>query len=222
MHVLTLLSRIVVVAGTAMACRWLSAEFGPFAAIGIWVAMVGCACALTAFLLARGAPGRITVVNHLAGALLPAGYSIGRGRLIPIVLVSSAVWIAVGVTAVLAIGGHGVGGSPRASSEPDAQVASTTVRVLLYVSWLIDGLVLARLATVLSRRRGSASAGLLRIVVGLGALVIASAVLAIGSTSAAKLGLALALAGGPPLIALLGYAIFFTLMMVFGRHLRWN
>src|SRR4051812_22532891 len=143
MRPLVILYRLLMFALTGVACIWLSRAVSPWAAVGIWAAGIGALCCAVALLMRLQKPGRVTVVNYLAGIILPWGYKIGRGRLWPIVVESWLRWVLLGVLLVV-LTPHGLGGITAIGREaPPAPAAeyhrSMTMTVLLLISWIIDG-----------------------------------------------------------------------------------
>jgi hypothetical protein len=164
----------------------------------------------------RQPPERVTAINVLAGYLLPFGYQIGRGRLMPIVLTSWVIWVLVGIAAALAASGH----RTHAADAPEGP--STVVSALLFLSWLVDGGVVLRLIGILAMRRRRPQPSILFLVICLTALVAASIALTLLGRTAPYRALALALAGGPPLFVGGGYGLYVLFILVFCRKARWN
>lgn len=221
MSAVNLLLRVAMVALTALCCRSLAGGFGPIGAIAIWSGSVFGVCGLTGLALSRQREGRVSILNYLAGTVLPFGYRVGNGKLVPIVVVSSLAWVAIGVSAVLSVGAQ-----PQATAavatRAATEVPSGVLRVLLYLAWLVDGFVFLRVGSQFVQRRHSTSPAMLRFLIGLGAVLLVSVLLVVGAPSETRLGLALAIAGGPPLVVGGGYGIFLAVVLCCGRKLRWN
>jgi hypothetical protein len=214
--------RVVMFVATAGVCVWLSSALRPWPAVGAWTVGIGAVCVVTALLLSRQPMGRIGFINRAAGLVLPWGFRIGKGRLWPAVLTSWLIWSAVGAAVIaLASGGVGAGGATDGGSS-----SFVTLRVLLFLSWLIDGgalLYVVGVAIVNRSGSGGMKASLLKVTSFLAVVLIASMVLTFtGSGSAARLSLALAISCGPPLLFGAGYGVFLGVMLTAGRKARWN
>src|SRR5262245_29781275 len=98
---LFLLLRLSVLASAGWICHELANRLGAPLAIAIWAVGIGVICGLTALAMHRTPVGKIGFANYLGGIMLPFGYSIGRGKLLPIVLVSWAVWVAAGALVII-------------------------------------------------------------------------------------------------------------------------
>jgi hypothetical protein len=216
-----IVARVVMLAVTVGACRWLTSALGPWKAIGAWALGMAVICAGVALWLDRQPPEQITFVNRLAGYLLPWGYDIGRGKLIPIVITSWIVWVLLGGGAVFTIGVLARGGR---AGELSAEVPShtTLLTVLLYLAWVIDGAVLMRLVSVSWVRQNPMPPSVIMVMLALTAMILGSAAIKMLGKSAAATKLALAISGGPPLVVGLGYGVFLLVALTMGGHTRWN
>ena len=219
MHPFTILNRLVMVAITAAACLWLTSSLGPWAAIGIWAGAIGLVCAATAFLLRLQPPERITLVNRFAGLVLPWGYTIGRGRLAPIVIESSLRWVLLGA-AIIIVAPRGLsifGIAPAAVYPPGPIMAS-----LLLLSWAVVAALFFRMATFVVNRSIAVNSRTLTMTFGLAVLLIASVAVFLVGRSAATTWLALALTGGPVLVLGGGFGVVLLIVLTVGRNARWH
>src|SRR5262249_38458976 len=114
--------RLLMIGLIALTCLWLASKTSALGAIGIWAAVIAAVCGGVALLMHVQKPGRITPINYIAGIVLPWGFAIGRGKLLPIVIESALRWLLVGV-AVIILRTHSQG---------------VIVPVLLFASWMID------------------------------------------------------------------------------------
>ncbi len=224
---LNLLSRLPMFALTAGVCLWLAAAIGPWAAIPAWAGVIGSLCTLVAIIMHRQAPEKITMINRIAGLVLPWGYAIGRGKLFPIVLESSIRWTLLGIV-IIALAPQGLASLSGFSSSPAPTAAAAAYQIgpvmmiLLLASWLIAGAVLFRLLTFVLTRSGRIQPGLLAPIVGISALLVGSILLAACGTNPAMTWLALAVTGGPILFLGGAYGAFLVIVLTIGRNARWN
>lgn len=225
MRLFTLLARLPMFFLTAVACIWLTSKIGPWAAIPAWAGVIGTLCAVVAFIMHRQPPGKITVINRIAGMVLPWGYAIGRGTLFPIVLESSIRWTLLGI-AIIALAPRGLASLSGFSSSPAPTTAAyqtgPVMMILLLISWLIAGAILFRLLTFVLARSGRIQPGLLAPIVGISALVVGSILLAAFGTNSGMTWLALTMTGGPILFIGGGYGVFLVIVLTIGRNARWN
>lgn len=207
--IVTLVRHAVLIAAAAAAVFFLVRQFGAGTAVLVWAGLSLLACAAGAVLLRTSAVGRITWKNRLAACLMPWGANLGGGALWPIPVTSWVVWLGV-AGGVIAL-------TPTATGTDSWP---TLWRVALGTAWVIDGGVLLYVAGTLRRHYPPTSSGwrsLTRICVVLIGLIAASVVLYVCGLPY----LALAVAGGPPLVAGVGYGLFLGTLIVFGRG-RWN
>ena len=67
---------------------------------------MGILCCLVALGMHMQPMGKVGIFNYLAGIVLPWGYKIGRGKLVPIVIESWIRWVLLGA-AVVVLAAHG-------------------------------------------------------------------------------------------------------------------
>jgi hypothetical protein len=217
-----ILARVVMLAVTVGVCRWLTSTFGVWKAIGLWAGGMALVCVGTALWLDRQPPGQITFVNRIAGYVLPWGYQIGRGKLAPIVATSWLIWVLLGTGAALTIGGVPSGSTGAQAPSAESATSPTWVTVLLYLSWIVDGAVLARIASVSWIRQNPMPPSIVTASLVIGGLIAGSAAIKLFGKSAAATKLALIVAGGPPLVVGVGYGLFLLVALTLGRNARWN
>lgn len=189
-------------------CGELAMRVKAWLALLIWAGGMGLLCAAAAWCLKKAPMGRLTWRNKLAGYLLPWGYKIGRGKLLPMTLAAWAIWIMIGVgTIVLAAWPMGA-----ASAHP-------YLAVMIFVSWVVlGGLAVRQLGLIPTFGSRSGRMSLLQsAAVALG-LMAASAVLWLTG----RPGWALLTAGGPIAFVGGGYGLFLGVMLTVGRKARWN
>lgn len=208
----------------AAACATLATRLGPWTGLAAFALAMAILCVGTAVIVHRQPPGKITPANYLMGFILPWGYRIGRGKLLPIVLTSWAIWLLIGLAIVLAMNAR-IDTAAIATSLPvSANPRSGFMMTLLALAWLIDGGVLLRclglLATSTNRAHMTRSLGPL--IAFLIAILATSIALVTLTTSPATASLALVIAGGPPMLVGLGYGLFILVMLTAGRNARWN
>lgn len=215
-----IVNRVVMLVVATVVCAWLTSRVGPWAAAGLWSAAVVLVCSGSAILLHRQAPGRISVINRIAGLVLPWGYRIGRGRLVPIVVTSCVVWMLVGLGASLAMAGYLARDQAPPGLSADAGKPSALVMTLLYLSWLVDGALLMRMIGIAAARHDRVPTSVWVLILALTAMIGISAVVALrGDGNPAR---ALLIAGGPPLLIGGGYGVFMLVIVLVGRKTRWN
>lgn len=198
--------RVALVVAAAGACWGLAVRFGPQDAALAWAVVAAIACVIGAALLRTSPVGRVGWQNRVAAYLVPWGWGLCGGRLWPIPVASWVVWAAVGTATVLLLSG----------SEPVAGWG-IAVRILLFAAWVADGAALLYVLGSLLRHVPPAPA-ILKVAAVLGGLITGSVALYLGELPV----LALAVAGGPPLLVGGGYALFFGAVLMSGRNARWN
>jgi hypothetical protein len=193
----------------------LTHRIGPGAAAGTVCVAMGIVCGITAILFRRAPMGKVTVINYAAGILLPFGYFVGKGKLLPIVTTSWVVWSAVSIASSIAAAR---GYDPRVVTD-DGQHHVTTMLVLLIVSWILDGFAILYLLRTIARRlsiRSAAARQLFMMICLLVVLIALSAVLWSHGFSA----LALLVAGGPICFVGGSYGLFLAVVLI--TKPRWN
>jgi hypothetical protein len=212
---LFILLRLGILALGGWICHELAIRMGAPLAIAIWAAAIGAACGLTALAMHRVPIGKVGFANYLAGIVLPFGYHIGKGKLLPIVLVSWAVWTAAGAAvAILSASGY----DPRAASA-DGSRHITILTILLWISWIADAMAILYLLRVLTTRLGFASRSAPQMMLFIGILIAMIA----GSALMWSFGMdwqAVTLAGGPILFLGGSYGLFLSVLLI--TKPRWN
>ena len=180
--------------------------------IGLWVAATGAVCAVTGFLLSQVPMGQITWVNRAAGPVLSWGLVVGRGKLVPGVLISWARWAVIGGAVLAAV--HN--GFPVRSHAGVASFGSVG-RTLLAISWVIDAVALMYLVKVASTRLHR-----FRPLAGPFAALAAVIVLSVALATFGHPWAALTIAGGPILVLGGSYGVFLAVVLLCGKNARWN
>lgn len=173
-----------------------------------------------ALLLHNCAVGQITWRNRLAGWLLPWGYTLGRGQLKGIALVSGTVWTLLAAGAIFATMVTPSTATVAVQGAPPAATVPMSAWWLL-LAWIVDGgcvLYLLGLTLKNSLRGSSSGATVRKLLFALGAMLVSSLALQLGGYT----GLAVLIAGGPPLVIGGFYGLFVLAMLTFGRNARWN
>jgi hypothetical protein len=201
-------SRLLMFSLTALACVWLMSRFGAWIAMGLWAAAMAAVCGGTALLMNRQSPERVTPINYLAGFVLPWGYKIGRGKLLPIVGASWLGWVVAGLAVIVL----------------RTRTPGVIVPAMLFASWMIIGAVVVRMVTMLLMRANAnpLPPGTFAPILSMIALLVASAAFVVFGRSNAWTNVALLLAGGPIVLIGGGYLLWLGVMLTFGRNARWN
>lgn len=212
----TILSRTFMILLTAFACTTLIARTGAWTAAGIWIATIGLVCGSTALVMRLQPPGRVTPINYIAGIVLPWGYAIGRGRLLPIVLESWFRWALLGGAIVLL--------AARSRAAAAAYHPGPVLTTLLLLSWIVMAAAALRLIThVLTRANDNPiPPGTFGPILAMLGLLAASVALTAFGHTPAHARLALLLTGAPVAVIAGGYGLMMLVMLTFGRHARWN
>ena len=186
-------------------CGELATHMKPWAALAVWAGGMALLCTLAAVAL-KGAPmGKLTWRNRLAGYLLPWGYKLGRGKLIPMTAAAWAIWVLLGAGTILLV-------STSAAAHP-------WLATLIFITWVIEGGLLVRqlgLSLTFSTRSGRIA--VLQFALVLAGLIGAGMVLWVMGYP----GWALVVSGGPVALVGGGYGLFLGVMLTVGRNARWN
>jgi hypothetical protein len=228
MNIRRILIRGLSLVAAGAICAELALKLGPWRAMALWAIGVAVVGGVVAFLMHRQSPPeKVSWINYLAGAVLPWGYRIGRGKLWPIVVTSWAIWMLLGVAVIMA-----TARTATTAAHADSEVAAATmpakrasvVMTLLCLAWLVDGGALLRciglVATSANPRHMMRSLAVPMLV--LAGILVASIALVVANSTAIAAQLALLIAGGPPLLVGGGYGIFVLVMLTAGRNARWN
>lgn len=214
-----------VLVAVAVAAVWgLSQWLGRWPAVGAWAVVTGGACALSGYLLSTSKLNEMTWKNRLAGYLLPWGYTIGRGQLLPIVLVSWAGWALIGAAVAIQPALMPAAGTSAAGGVTPASGAPPIWSVLLFAAWAINVAALTYLGGVFFKHHSAASSGG-RSMIKLATVVLGLLAVSIGLSVAGYPKVALLIAGGPYLVigAIFG-AVAGTILLlgVMGKPIRWH
>lgn len=204
-----LVRQAVLVAVAAVVVFLLSTRFGVGTAAAIWAGVSLLVCGVGAVLLRTSAVDRITWKNRLAAYLVPWGWRLGGGMLWPIPVASWAVWVAIAAAVFVLL-------PPAGAAEP-----GFGWRISLGVAWAVDSAALMYLVGTIRQHYSftSGKAGhSLRVIctVLVGLIAVSAVLLAVGWPY-----LAVAVAGGPPLVVAVGYGLFVGVFLAFGNG-RWN
>jgi hypothetical protein len=170
-------------------------------ALMIWITGTAIACAGGTFLISRQPPGLATLGGRLGFAVVHWGFRASQGRLIPAAMISWLIWITLGTAAIA--GAH------------------FPTHVPIFVAWTGDLLGLFYvLGVMLANRSGRIPASLAKVVAALIALVAGSLFLWFRAGSDQARAIALAVAGGPPLLigAMYGFVLVPGLLAGRSRH----
>ena len=200
----------------AVAFGWLAGSWWtwPTAALVIAV-LAGLAVACGNWLLLQTGIGELSWRNRCAGWLMPWGYVVGRGKLLPLAATSAVVWAGLGWSGLVA----------AATSEPAAAHAGWRLPSLLtfatMTSWIVGGGALLYLVGQLARspnwrrRPGSTLAKCCAIVC---LLLLASLALRLAGYPR----LACLISGGPPAVLGSLFGLWTLVLLIAERQARWN
>jgi hypothetical protein len=149
-----------------------------------------------------------TASGRVGGAIVHWGFRVGRGRLLPAVLVSWLVWILLGGAII---------GLTHSRSQP--------LQLLMLLAWTVDGAALFRVLGIAATNRSSGRPvprSLLLVATVLVLMLAVSAALWWYAGSAPARVAALVVAGGPPLLVGVGYGLLTGVMLIGGRHGKWK
>jgi hypothetical protein len=186
-------------------CGELATHMNRWAALAVWAAGMAALCTLGAVVLKSAPIGTVTWRNRFAGYLLPWGYKLGRGKLVPITAVAWAIWVLIGAGTILLV-------SASAAAHP-------WLAVLVSIAWVIEGgLMVRQLGLSLNFNSPAGSMTVLQSALLLAGLMGAGMVLWVMG----RPGWALVVSGGPLALIGGGYGLFIVVMLIAGRHARWN
>jgi hypothetical protein len=201
--VILYIKRAILIVAAALACYWLADQYGTTTACLIWASMMAATCGIGTVLLRTSPVSQPTWRNHLAGYLIPWGWRLNRGLLWPVPVISWIVWMAIGAAAMLL----------RLGSE------SLELRLALFAAWVVDAsCVVFLLGTLQQSSPGSRVAAVWKLFVFVATLPVVSIGLYLGGMAVA----ALAVGGGPPLLAGVVFGLFTLVLLTLGRNARWN
>ncbi len=224
--------RLIVLTVFTVICVGLTRQLGLWLATALWVAGIGIVCGVVGVGLRRAKMGQVSPINYLAGMLFIAGYRIGHGKLMPIILSSWLAWSLIGVAAIIVTSNQMAATAPHAlnmthssSGFLGSPTTRTTLLALIYISWLVDGAALARLLYAITNfRQGNRAINPALIMPNLVliGIILASVLLTFKGGSNSRLLLAFLISGGPPLVVGGAFLLFMLVMLTVGRHTRWN
>lgn len=164
--------------------------------------------------------GRMDWRNYAAGWLMPFGYALGRGKLVPMAAWCVVIWFALAACGVL-LAQPAIAAPPAPADPTGATVAPSWPWPALVAGWLVLGTAFLHLFTTLRKnfspgsRQGRSLLKVMAVVVGLVAASVALHVC--GFTGTAAL-----VALGPPGALGTLFGLWFLLLITFGRNARWN
>jgi hypothetical protein len=189
-------------------CGELAARLNPWVVMAIWADAMAVLCSAAAWGLKNAPMGTITWRNKLAGYLLPWGYKLGRGKLVPMTLAAWVIWVLIGLGTVI------LTAWPAGAAREHPYTA-----VMTFLSWIVLGaLAVRQIGLIPTFGSHSGRMSLLQSVAVVVALLVASAVLWLTG----RAGWALLVAGGPIAFVGGGYGLFLGVMLTVGRKARWN
>jgi hypothetical protein len=207
--------RLVMIGFFFAAGAWLEPRLGIVLTTVCTSLMALAVCAVTALMLRRASPGRVSLVNRIAPILLPVGIHLGRGKLKPMVAWSTANW------AVIALAGALFGKLRFSISAPPASGRNTAgvLRVLFIIGIVVDALGLGYLMNRWTQQRASGSSKLKSMLPLWMILLLAMSAGFIFSWKGWPM-LAALTAGAPPVIVGGFYGLFILVILIFKP--RWN
>lgn len=204
MNPLALLRRLAAYVVMLALAAGIGERWAPPATFLVWSGAVAALCAAGAWLLSRQPIGETTAMGQVGAAVLRWGYRVGRGRLLPIALVSWLLWTLLGSAVILML---------LHRSEPES--------VTMLAGWTIDLLALAFLVgRVLTNTPGSRGAVLVPALIVVGLIGGSALLWRVGSPPARQSALLLGAAPIPVLAA--GYGLVLAAMLLGGRKGGWQ
>lgn len=197
---------------------FLGRELGVGAALAICAALAIVLPTTGALLLNSLKVGQVDWRNYAAGWLMPFGYSLGRGKLVGMVIACAAIWFAISVAGVL-LSQPGLL-TPTAPAATTPAAPSGWAWPTLIAGWVVLGAIFVHMLGTLHKNFSGSSSGGRELRKLLGFVVVLVAVSALlhvfGSTRLAAL-----VAIGPP-AAVGGLMGLWVLMILIIRPKRWN
>jgi hypothetical protein len=211
-YVFAYFQKVALIAAGAGITWALATVAGPWVGFVIWAMAIGVGCAVGAFLLSRAPAEQITWRNRVAGFLLPWGYALGRGKLAPIGAAAWAIWVLIGLGAVLVFRSAHPAGAVQAAA-PSAAGAHWVIAGCLFACWALYGALILRLIGHTSgRQRMLKPIGVMLVLVGVSVALWLNG----------RPGTALVLAAAPIVAIGGGYGLLLCVMLASGRKARWN
>ncbi|MEO8636730.1 MAG: hypothetical protein ABI587_15755 [Gemmatimonadales bacterium] len=199
-----MIRRLVFFVLMAAAAAWCALRLSmPFALIA-WSGLAAALCGLGAWLLARQPIGRATLSGQLGGGFLQWGYTVGKGKLLPITVVSWLIWTVLGAAVI---------GATLHRTEP--------LTPWMILAWTIDGVAFLYLVgRMITNTPRSRAAMVMPIALVLGMIGGSAILWRMGTDSARETAL---LVGGAPIPLLgAGYGLMLGAMLIGGRKARWQ
>lgn len=182
-------------AALAVAC---AAHFEFQLALLTWSAGTSVLCAMSALLISRQPLGVATLGGRFGSAVVHWGFRASHGRLLPAAVISWLIWLIIGGTAIAGV--------------------HFTTHLPIFVAWAGDLLGLFYiLGVMLVNRGGRISASLAKLLAALLAMIAGSVMLWFHNGSDQARAIALAVAGGPPLVTAAVYGFVLATGLLSGR-----
>ena len=212
----TLVVRTFMLLLIARVCVPVTEKSGGVVAIALIGVAIAAVCGAVGLAMSRQKVGQVTIVNYLAPIVMPWGYRIGRGRIGFYIGESWLRWMLM-ATGMVVLASRSF--SPHAVYRPGIVAC-----VVLFLSWVVVGEVALRLITnLVTRANGNPlPPGTFPPIVGMIAVVLASAGLTLWGVTAGQFYGAMLLTAGPVAVVGGGYGLMLLVFLTFGRNMRWN
>jgi len=171
-------------------------------AVAAWCTAAAIVCATGAFLISRQPVGVITAGGRCGAAVIQWGFRAGHGRLALAAMISFAVWLVVGTTTIAAI--H------FPAQAPILAASAGDLLGLFYIA-----------GVMFANPGGRIQASLMKVVASIVGLIAASLFLWFHVDTDRSRAVAVALAGGPPLLAGASYGFVLAMGCFSGRSRRY-
>lgn len=197
----------ILVALGGVAAWELAANFGPLMGLALWAGLMAIACVGSAWLLKTSPVGQVNWHNRVGEVVLPWGYPLSAGKLMPLATIAWLVWVAIGAAAVVL--------------QCSATAKNPSLAVLLFVTWMLyGGCCLRQLGLIFHHFRNSPRPR--RSMIVLTAVMIGIVVVSLVLWRMDRVRMALLVADGPLAVVGGGYGLFLASMLAFRGKGRWN
>jgi hypothetical protein len=217
--IFALVHRAILIVLAVIAVWRLGLVLGGGRALVVWAAIWAIACGMATLLLWTSTTDKVTWKNRLAGYLIPWGGRLNGGMLWPIPVISWLVWMAIGGATVwlLVIDPKGETGNVVM----DAAWGGRLKQIGLLIAWIIDGTALLYVLG-LPGTAGSWKSSNGRLLLKVSGVILGIIAASLVMYAMGASGLALMVAGLPPLVLGVGYGLFTLLIVSLGRKARWH